>query len=96
MGILTTHVGSLPRPDSIALLLMERESGSRFERAEFDPAVAAAVADAVAWQREIGIDVVSDGEMSKITYSTYVKDRLTGFDGDTPRRPALALAPKPT
>jgi 5-methyltetrahydropteroyltriglutamate--homocysteine methyltransferase len=95
VGILTTHVGSLPRPDSIAVLLMERESGIRFDRDEYEGAVAAAVADAVAWQREVGIDVVSDGEMSKITYSTYVKDRLTGFDGDTPRRPALDLEPYP-
>jgi 5-methyltetrahydropteroyltriglutamate--homocysteine methyltransferase len=74
---------------------MERERGDRFERGEFDRAMAAAVAELVRWQRELGIDVVSDGEMSKITYSTYVKDRLSGFAGDTPRLPALDLAPYP-
>ena len=57
--------------------------------------MARAVTDVVRWQRELGIDIVSDGEMSKITYSTYVKDRLSGFAGDTPRRPALDLAPYP-
>jgi 5-methyltetrahydropteroyltriglutamate--homocysteine methyltransferase len=74
---------------------MDRETGRHFDRAEFDAAMASAVADLVRWQRELGIDIVSDGEMSKITYSTYVKDRLTGFGGDTPRKPALDLAPYP-
>ena len=95
MGIRTTHVGSLPRPDSIAELLLAREHGEPFVRDEFDAAVATAVAELVRWQVEIGIDEVSDGEMSKITYSTYVKDRLTGFGGDTPRQPARDLAPYP-
>jgi 5-methyltetrahydropteroyltriglutamate--homocysteine methyltransferase len=95
VGVLTTHVGSLPRPDSVTPLLMGRESGEHFDRDEFDRAMAAAVAEVVAWQRDCGVDVVSDGEMSKITYSTYVKDRMTGFGGDTPRQPALDLAPYP-
>jgi len=95
VGILTTHVGSLPRPEAVTPLLMDRETGSRFDRAEFDAVMAAAVADLVRWQRDLGIDIVSDGEMSKITYSTYVKDRMTGFAGDTPRQPALDLAPYP-
>ena len=93
--MLTTHVGSLPRPESVTPLLRDRESGARFDRVEFDTAMADAVRGVVAWQRDIGIDVVSDGETSKITYSTYVKDRLTGFAGDTPRKPALDLAPYP-
>ncbi|HEX6659206.1 MAG TPA: hypothetical protein VF065_14050, partial [Ilumatobacter sp.] len=63
------------------------------ERASFDATIAAAVIDVVREQLDVGIDLVSDGEMSKITYSTYVKDRLTGFDGDTPRKPSLDLAP---
>jgi 5-methyltetrahydropteroyltriglutamate--homocysteine methyltransferase len=88
-------VGSLPRPDSIAQLLLAREHGERFEREEFDAAMATAVEELVRRQVEIGIDEVSDGEMSKITYSTYVKDRMTGFGGDTPRQPALDLAPYP-
>lgn len=95
MGIRTTHVGSLPRPDSIATLLLAREHGNRFDRREFDTAMATAVDDLVGWQTSIGVDEVSDGEMSKITYSTYVKDRLTGFGGDTPRTPARDLAPYP-
>jgi len=76
-------------------LLLDRESGTRFDRIEFDAAMSTAVGDVVAWQRDLGIDIVSDGEMSKITYSTYVKDRMTGFDGDTPRYPAADLAPYP-
>jgi 5-methyltetrahydropteroyltriglutamate--homocysteine methyltransferase len=95
VGIRTTHVGSLPRPDSIAELLLAREHGERHDPAEFDAAIAEAVRDVVRWQVDLGIDEVSDGEMSKISYSTYVKDRMTGFDGDTPRRPALDLAPYP-
>jgi 5-methyltetrahydropteroyltriglutamate--homocysteine methyltransferase len=91
--IRTTHVGSLPRPPGIARLLEARELGARDAR--FAPAMTAAVADVVRRQHGIGIDVPSDGEMSKISYSTYVKDRLTGFDGDSPRRPALDLAPYP-
>jgi 5-methyltetrahydropteroyltriglutamate--homocysteine methyltransferase len=62
-------------------------------RASFDDAIASAVLDVVRQQVDVGIDLVSDGEMSKISYSTYVKDRLTGFDGDTPRKPSLDLAP---
>ena len=93
--IRTTHVGSLPRPQRVASLLADRER-SGFEggdRLGFDTAVREAVVDVVRVQTEIGLDMVSDGEFSKITYSTYVKDRLTGFEGDTPRRPALDLAP---
>ena len=91
----TTHVGSLPRPVAVARLLADRESGVEVDRADFESVIGAAVADVVRRQVEVGIDVVSDGEMSKISYSTYVKDRLSGFAGDTPRRPALDLAPYP-
>ena len=62
-------------------------------RHAFDATIGSAVKHVVRRQVEVGLDLVSDGEMSKITYSTYVKDRLTGFDGDTPRKPALDLAP---
>lgn len=96
MGIRTTHVGSLPRPDAVTPQLVHREEhglATAAERAAFDTAIADGVEEVVRAQVDVGIDVVSDGEMSKITYSTYVKDRLTGFDGDTPRRPALDLAP---
>ena len=96
MRIRTTHVGSLPRPDSVTAVLTAREDGglpTPAARASFDATIAAAVVDVVRQQVDLGIDLVSDGEMSKITYSTYVKDRLTGFDGDTPRKPSLDLAP---
>ena len=93
--IQTTHVGSLPRSREVAEALLDRESGVPFDRASFDAIMAGAVADVVQQQVDLGIDVVSDGETSKITYSTYVKDRLSGFDGDTPRHPALDLAPYP-
>jgi 5-methyltetrahydropteroyltriglutamate--homocysteine methyltransferase len=80
-----------------ATLLAREEHGlpTAQARQSFDAAIGAAVAEVVRQQVELGIDIVSDGEMSKITYSTYVKDRLTGFDGDTPRQPALDLAPYP-
>ncbi len=94
--IRTTHVGSLPRPDAVTARLLDREehglAGGEDRRA-FDATMEAAVADIVRLQVDAGIDLVSDGEFSKISYSTYVKDRLTGFDGDTPRKPALDLAP---
>jgi 5-methyltetrahydropteroyltriglutamate--homocysteine methyltransferase len=92
--IRTTHVGSLPRPEAVTAALTEREEhGFPTDRSEFDETIGSAISDVVRRQFDVGIDLVSDGEMSKITYSTYVKDRLTGFDGDTPRKPALDLAP---
>ncbi len=93
--ILTTHVGSLPRPDGVAALLLAKENGQPVDPDAFDQRMRQAVADAVARQMECGIDVVSDGEMSKIGYSTYIKDRVTGFDGDSPRKPNLDVAPYP-
>lgn len=80
--ILTTHTGSLPRPGALADTILEREHGTlTAPDAELLPAsIRAAVADVVRHQAEVGIDVVSDGEMSKIGYATYVKERLTGFD----------------
>jgi 5-methyltetrahydropteroyltriglutamate--homocysteine methyltransferase len=93
--ILTTHVGSLPRSPALVGLLYKKENGEPYEQSVFDAAVAAAVDDVVAKQVEIGIDVVSDGEMSKVGYATYVKDRLSGFAGHHPRPPHLDLAPYP-
>ncbi|MCL2393611.1 MAG: cobalamin-independent methionine synthase II family protein [Acidimicrobiaceae bacterium] len=74
---LTTHTGSLPRPSDLAGLLIEREDGKT--GGAFDQAVRQAVEDTVRRQVDAGIDVVNDGEMSKIGYSTYVTQRLTGF-----------------
>jgi len=94
--IRTTHVGSLPRPEAVTDALTAREDrglATDDARRSFDATIASAVMDVVRHQFDVGIDLVSDGEMSKITYSTYVHDRLTGFDGDTPRKPSLDLAP---
>jgi len=96
--ILTTHVGSLPRSDAVVELLQRREKGTPVDPAEFNRVVGSAVADTVKRQADLGIDVVSDGETSKISYSTYITDRLTGFssEGSTETaRPHLDLAPFP-
>jgi 5-methyltetrahydropteroyltriglutamate--homocysteine methyltransferase len=93
--ILTTHVGSLPRSPALVELLYKKDSGEPYDRAAFDAAVAAGVADAVAKQIATGVDVVSDGETSKVGYATYIKDRLAGFAGHHSRPPHLDLAPYP-
>jgi 5-methyltetrahydropteroyltriglutamate--homocysteine methyltransferase len=80
--ILTTHVGSLPRPKAVADLLVKKDQGEPYDHAALDRDVRQAVADIVARQVATGIDVVSDGETSKIGYATYIKDRLTGFGGE--------------
>jgi 5-methyltetrahydropteroyltriglutamate--homocysteine methyltransferase len=79
--ILTTHTGSLPRPPELVELMLAREEGLHQDDAQLDEQVRAAVRDVVARQGEVGIDIVNDGEMSKPSYSTYVKDRLSGFEG---------------
>jgi 5-methyltetrahydropteroyltriglutamate--homocysteine methyltransferase len=79
--ILTTHTGSLPRPDDLDQLIAERETGAEVDQAAFDKRVEQAVADIVASQLVVGVSVISDGEMGKPGYSTYVKDRLNGFGG---------------
>ena len=89
--ILTTHVGSLPRSAEVADLLFAAERGESVDERQFDQTMAAAVDEAVRRQVEAGIDLVSDGEMAKISYATYIKDRITGFDGDSPRRPPADL-----
>lgn len=77
--ILTTHVGSLPRPQGLLELLQAQLDGTDFDEERFDALSAESVRDAVSQQVESGIDVVSDGEMSKISYAHYVKHRLTGI-----------------
>jgi 5-methyltetrahydropteroyltriglutamate--homocysteine methyltransferase len=83
--ILTTHVGSLPRPQEVVDLLFEQDRGDEYDAGQFDEVMRRAVADVVKRQNEAGIDIVSDGEMSKISYATYIRHRLTGFEGDSPR-----------
>ncbi len=89
--ILTTHVGSLPRSAAVTDLVFAQERGEAVDAANFDQVIGAAVDDAVARQVAAGIDLVSDGEMSKISYATYIKDRITGFDGDSARTPPKDL-----
>lgn len=93
--ILTTHVGSLPRTSPALDVLYKKENGEPYDAAAFDAAIAAAVLDVVEKQVAVGIDVVSDGETSKVGYATYIKDRLSGFDGHHPRPPHRDLAPHP-
>jgi 5-methyltetrahydropteroyltriglutamate--homocysteine methyltransferase len=91
--ILTTHVGSLPRDGAVLGFLLDREQGRAYDEAAFGGALRSAVDAVVARQVAMGIDVVSDGEMSKVGYATYIKDRLSGFAGHEPRLPSLDLAP---
>jgi 5-methyltetrahydropteroyltriglutamate--homocysteine methyltransferase len=79
--ILTTHTGSLPRPQPLLDLLKARDDGQPVDAAQFESTTTEATRDIVNKQIESGIDIVNDGEMSKIGYVTYVKDRLTGFTG---------------
>ena len=91
MPVLTTHVGSLPRSQEVVDFIFARERGEAYDPAAFDACMTAAVAATVARQVAAGVDIVSDGETSKISYATYVKDRYDGFDGDTPRAPPRDL-----
>lgn len=83
--ILTTHVGSLPRPQDVVDFLFAQDRGESVDPQAFESAVGRAVDDALKRQEAAGIDVASDGEMSKISYATYVRHRLTGFEGDSAR-----------
>jgi len=93
--ILTTHVGSLPRGNELVPLLLARDHGKPYDKTAFERAVQAAVSDAVARQEAAGVSIVSDGELGKVGYSTYVTERLSGFGGNVARKPALDLAPLP-
>lgn len=81
--ILTTHTGSLPRPDGLMQMMLAREQGQSVDAGELANIIRHAVADVVKQQVAVGIDIVSDGEMSKIGFANYVKDRLTGFSGQS-------------
>ena len=95
MPIATTHVGSLPRGPELTPLLLARDHGEPYDADAFDTAVQAAVDAVVAAQVNAGVTVVSDGELGKVGYSTYMIERLSGFGGHTDRHPALDLAPLP-
>jgi len=85
LTIKTTHAGSLPRTREVVDFIFARERGEPYDVAAFDAAMTRAASNTVAKQKAAGIDIVSDGETSKISYATYVKDRYTGFSGDSPR-----------
>lgn len=93
--IATSHVGSLPRGPELTPLLLARDAGQPYDPEAFDTVVQAAVDTAVAAQVAAGVTVVSDGELGKVGYSTYIIERLEGFGGNSPRKPALDLAPLP-
>ena len=84
--ILTTHVGSLPRSKTLSEFLFAKDKGESFNLNEFDEVVSQNVHEIVKKQLDIGIDFISDGEMSKISYATYVKERINGFSGESERR----------
>lgn len=94
--IRTTHVGSLPRSAAVTEVVFAAERGEPVEAGVFEATIAQAVEDVVARQVAAGVDVVSDGEMSKISYATYIKDRITGFAGDSPRRAPADLEAFPS
>jgi 5-methyltetrahydropteroyltriglutamate--homocysteine methyltransferase len=83
--ILTTHVGSLPRPQEVVDYLFAQDREETYDKVKFDQAIQAGVLEALRKQSEAGVDVVSDGEMGKISYATYIRHRLTGFAGDSAR-----------
>ncbi|MEJ2623499.1 MAG: hypothetical protein P8Z80_02840 [Pseudolabrys sp.] len=78
---LTTHTGSLPRPDDLIQLMYTKEEGVRVEPQALAARIRETVAEVVKKQADAGIDLINDGEMSKPSYATYVKDRLNGFGG---------------
>jgi 5-methyltetrahydropteroyltriglutamate--homocysteine methyltransferase len=94
--VLTTHVGSLPRGPELTEVLFAAEGGETADPDRFEQVVLAAVNEAVRRQVAAGVDIISDGEMSKISYATYIKDRISGFAGDSPRRPPADLEAFPT
>ncbi len=93
--IRTTHVGSLPRTPAVVEQLYKKDKGQPVDPDAFNAIMRAGVAEVVKRQVAIGIDQVSDGEVSKVGYATYMQDRLTGFGGHTDRKPSLDLKDYP-
>jgi len=96
MTIKTTHAGSLPRTQEVVDFIFARENETPYDAAAFDACMTQAVSDTVGRQVAAGVSLVSDGETSKISYATYVKDRYTGFSGDSPRNAPADLKAFPT
>ena len=95
MRVQTTHVGSLPRGEQLASLLLARDHGETVDSDEFERVVQAAIENAVVRQAQAGVDIMSDGELGKVGYATYITERLEGFGGHVDRTPAKDLAPFP-
>src|SRR5215831_16522817 len=81
--ILTTHTGSLPRPQNLLAIMIAKEAGEPYDSEALQTSVRSAVGEIVRQQAEAGVDVVNDGEMSKPGYSNYIKDRMAGFGGES-------------
>lgn len=94
--IFTTHVGSLPRGKDVTDLVFGREQGQHVDDARFDTVIGEAVKLTVSKQVDARVDFVSDGEQSKISYATYIRDRISGFEGDSPRIPPKDLEAFPS
>ncbi len=94
--ILTTHVGSLPRSKAVTDGVFAKENEQPFDPSQLAVTIRDAVDDVVARQVQTGVDIVSDGEMSKISYATYIKDRISGFAGDSERNPPADLEEFPS
>ena len=91
----TTHVGSLPRTPELAALLLKRDRGETVDEAAFDALVSTEIETAIRAQIKAGVSIVSDGELGKVGYSTYITSRLSGFGGHVDRTPAKDLADLP-
>ena len=85
---LTTHVGSLPRPDSLVDFMIAEDQGKSFDETAFEAALTAAVKDVVQRQKNLGIDIVSDGEFSKRGFAVYAHERLAGLEPTGRARPS--------
>ena len=94
--IACTHVGSLPRSQQVVDFIFARENAEKYVQKDFDHTMTTAVDNTVERQQQAGVDIVSDGETSKISYATYVKDRYHGFSGDSPRNAPADLKAYPT
>src|SRR5437762_8479831 len=92
---LTTHTGSLPRPEDLIRMMFAKEEGIPVEPRALATRIRGAVGDIVGRQTAAGLDIVNDGEMSKPSYATYIKDRLDGFGGESqpPPYPDLVAYP---
>src|SRR5882672_6287087 len=93
--ILTTHVGSLPRNDTITELLIKREAGEAIDAKKMSDELDRAVADVVRRQKDAGIDIGNDGEQQRVAFQTYMAARMSGYGGESKRRVARDLVEHP-